>query len=944
MHLVTNLVDNSSGATNPIFGGCCGLANIKVKLDVSEPTRSIHRIHINNTGGCSTQILTVGGIAWHDPLTYDITLTQLNEIDVVVQVCADCDTAPGHITSFQLEVHWTSPGTGSQTWDFDMVNIDAMTNPVITKTTFNWHPCLNDCTKLEGEFFEINNPTPFTVNMGFSTISFFTGTLNWFIDGVLSGSTTGVSLPIPPGDHEIGIQICPLDLVPYDQYIFTVNNCSFSADVYVNYIPVQCGSCGIGCEQLSLSSEGNWIQQTNLCSTSGVINQSSIGGNYTLQWSMTYVTLQAGVKIYFNPILFDINCNFGSKYGSGVIDSPPPFGWFFDLSSNSYLGGYYPMTLFGAGVNANSQKNLSVTIQFVDSTRFIISLNFYMIEDIEEWINNVMLANQPKLLKSHISAPTILQNIVQSVYNSNKNLCLLTYLTDANKPTIVNGQTVDFGCYLTNTIGFTSRFWNQGLYAGTSEFTNPQFKFKRNGVFVPNLSTVQQTQLIFEIDSASTLWDCYIMLIDTSNTDNFNTFTLNYNMQRAPIPNDPSSTPILGSALIWSPSTAITNVGGSTWRVECMIDNSIDPNGQWRIGAVVYGVSGFQTISNSFISDIIEVTQIPGVELCCSLTYSNTWNDYSMSFVNQCFAPTMKERIQNKMTISGGAFNTCLENLGMPVGKTWIDYLKKLSLTIYRKVDNYPSPGQTTFFNFDYLVSNRNVAFIGNWDNLTPDLIVSDNGSVVSTEWNGRVRYESNLPVSNGSVQVANTAQGFTRTPAGALASTYISVNNANFNWADLDIYFEYQFEFDLSPIYGQPCDFVIVRNNKIHPVDFETTPSPYTQMLKSISVKGYKNGTPTTITTPFCDGQFDYLLVEVQQLISMNYTFIALLDKYPFGVGNLLEENGGVSGTGLTQLSCSQIYDVDPTFSGGSAFFKIDLSLLSPGKYQICGVQLKKP
>jgi hypothetical protein len=240
------------------------------------------------------------------------------------------------------------------------------------------------------------------------------------------------------------------------------------------------------------------------------------------------------------------------------------------------------------------------------------------------------------------------------------------------------------------------------------------------------------------------------------------------------------------------------------------------------------------------------------------------------------------------------------------------------------------------------LSSNRIAGFPDNWQNNNSDLIVSDDGTTLMTEWNGRVRYESNSYISNGNVFVANTAQGFTRTPAGALASTYISVNNANFDWSDLDIYFEYQFEFDLSPIYGQSCEFVIVRNNLIHPVDFETNPQPYTQMLKSIIVKGVKNGVTSTIVGPFCDGQFDYLLVEVQQLVALNYTFVALLDRFPYGVGNLLEANGAPSATGLTQLTVPEMYDVDATFSGGSALFKIDLSLLSPGKYQICGVQLK--
>jgi hypothetical protein len=78
--------------------------------------------------------------------------------------------------------------------------------------------------------------------------------------------------------------------------------------------------------------------------------------------------------------------------------------------------------------------------------------------------------------------------------------------------------------------------------------------------------------------------------------------------------------------------------------------------------------------------------------------------------------------------------------------------------------------------------------------------------------------------------------------------------------------------------------------------------------------------------------------------LVANDYTFVALLDRFPYGVGNLLESNGATSATGLTQLSNPEMFDVDPAFSGGSAFFKIDLSLLTPGKYQICGVQLKKP
>ena len=937
MIITSNLVDNSSGATNPIFAACCGLVEIKVKLSNGEPTRSIHRIHLNNTGGCSTAILEVNGVPWNDPLTYTLTLSPTNEITCLIQVCSDCDFTVGHITSFQFEVHWNSPGSGSQTWDFDMVNIDPVTNPITTQTQFNWHPCLNDCTLSQGDFFIVNNPTPFTIPVGFATTHSFTGDLNWYIDGVASGTGLGVSLPIPPGEHEVGIQTCPLE--PFSFYNFTVSNCGETYLIQVSNLPVYCGTCGLGCYELVYSSDGNWVSDSGFCANTNLQNRLSIGAQIQLQWNLTFVNIQAGQRFYFNPVMFDVNCNIASFYPSGIIDSPPPSGWFFDLNSNALIPGFYSMTMYGTGANANSQKNNEAFIQFVDSTQIVITMNFYMIEDIEQWISNVTIPNQPKLLNSHISAPTPLTNVVQSVYNSTKQLCLFAYLEDTNVQ--VNGS--NFGCYLTKSIPWTARFWNQGLNGGPSEFTNPQFKFKRNGVFVPNLSTVQQTELIFEIDSPNQIWDCVLWLFDTSQTDNFDTFVNNYDSSRLQIPTTGGTAQLQNH--FYSPSQLITNIGGSTWQVKVMVDTTINPNGQWRVGAIVYGEQFFQIISNSFISDVIPVTQIPGVELCCDLDIDNFWADYSLQIKNECFAPTMKERIRNIMNITGGSFNDCLIDYGMPLSNSWIDYLKKVTLNIYQKVDNYPTTGQTTFFYFDSMQSNRIIGFPGNWQNLNSNLIVSDDGTTLSTEWNGRVRYEDTTTVSNSNVFVANTSSAFTRIAAGPLASTYISVNNINLDWANKDIYFEYTFEFNLSPIYGQPCTFNIVRTNLIHPVDYETNPLPYSQLLKSIVVTGYKNGVGTQINGPFCDGAFEYLEVEVEDLGSPTLfgSWTAMIDKFPFGVGNLIEVNGTAPGTGMTQLTDPLVYDIDANFNGDGKF-KINLSLLGPGTYQICGLYLQQP
>jgi hypothetical protein len=71
--------------------------------------------------------------------------------------------------------------------------------------------------------------------------------------------------------------------------------------------------------------------------------------------------------------------------------------------------------------------------------------------------------------------------------------------------------------------------------------------------------------------------------------------------------------------------------------------------------------------------------------------------------------------------------------------------------------------------------------------------------------------------------------------------------------------------------------------------------------------------------------------------------SWTALIDRFPFGVGNLIEVNGSTPTTGLTQLTDPLVYDIDTNFNG-DAKFKINLSLLGPGTYQICGLYLQQP
>jgi hypothetical protein len=619
------------------------------------------------------------------------------------------------------------------------------------------------------------------------------------------------------------------------------------------------------------------------------------------------------------------------------------------------------MTLYGAGINANVQKNISATIEFFtppigEAKLFRIELSFFLIEDIDNWIDTGVIPNQFKLLNSHVQAPNPFDNVVQSVYNADKRICSLVYIVDPSNPVQVPGtgnpnvippvppDLVPYECALVKTIPITARYYNRGLYDGPSEFTNPTFNFFRNSVSVPDFSTLLKTEINFKITSnpgGSGISNVVFWLIDGSKTNNYDTFLGNYDASRGEI------TTAGGFGIIdnhlQNPSTGPTGIGGGVYETKCFVDTNLDPNGIYYVIAVVY--SSPDSIVNSFISDPILVTEIPGIEICCPLAVDSDWSDYIRSngqYSELCFSPTMKERIRNILSVNEGGFGTCLRDY-LYTG-SYLDVLKSVRLNIYRKEVDFPSPGTTTFFNYESFNSIRTPGFPGNWNNTSSGLIISDNGTSIDITWEGRVRYEDNLPLPGGNVFNASNSTPFNRISAGGLGSVYVNTLGVNYNWANIDVFFEYVFEFDLSSIFGRPCVVNQVHINRIRPIDFETNTAPFPSLLKPLRIVGWKDGDDTTIVGPFCEGTYDYLEIEVSAIGTYRGYLIAFVDPFPYGINGLIEDDGVIpSPSGFVQLDAIPIYDVDPYFNSFGTF-KVDLSLLPPGKYQICGLVLDDP
>lgn len=941
MICTSQLVQQGSGI-NDFFENCCGLAEFILTLSPLESNHTITKIEWIENGAldCGSVPISYNGATWADPLPVNFTLTQNNQLSVIVSIC-ECN---GTSITGELKIHTQGGATHSFYYDFNKIKIDYT-----SATNVQWFPCSNDCTQIQPIGIDVYNNTglTYTITIDSDCDDIFGGTIDFYLNGVASGLTNQVQIPAM-STGVIQWTMCGSTL--------TTGICEMILDVCgdINIVeitiqPVVCNDCGLNCIGARLETENNYIPiNFDFCELSAgeLYTYAAIGEKKKLVMEYQYNNgfFTSGAYVYFNPVLFDVVCNFANLYGTPTIDSPPPSGFIHQFQLSDIGAGGIPMTLFGAGANANAQKNFTATIYFYSAYTFNIIFDFYLIEDIENWIDSSSLANQTKLLNNHVSAPVPLVNNVQSVYNVDKNLCVLSYISDPNTLVAVPGtnptQYENFECHSVKSMPITARFYNKGLYNGTSEMTNPQFTLFRNLTQVNNLSSIVKTQVKFKIDYPGVLTNVLFWVIDASQIDDSVTFLQNYDSSRGEI------TTIGGTGVIdnnlFSPSVAPTLISPGVYECSAYVGINLNPSGQYYIIAVCYDSNAY--IVNSFISSEFGVTQIPGNDICCPMDVTTFWFDYHNKIADPCFCPTMKERLKNTLNVNSGDFGNCVKDYGWnPALVDWTTFLTDIKLNIYRKIVDFPIVGQTTYFMYDQLQSLRIPGYPNNFNNLSSNLICAESGLAFDVEWNGRVRYENNaLPGSQ--VFFSNNATPMNRIPAGALGNTYVSTNGITYNWADQDIYFEYIFRFDLSSLF--PTTFItnLVYINKIHPIDFETNPAPYASLFKPLLIEGVKGtNPPVQITGQFCEGQYDYLIVTMSDNVSPDLVgeFIAFIDKYPYGIQNLEESDPIASPSGMIQLSSIPIYNVSNVFNGSAQFY-IDLSVLPVGKYQLCGLYHK--
>jgi len=673
------------------------------------------------------------------------------------------------------------------------------------------------------------------------------------------------------------------------------------------------------------------------CSDLDTYTTSAIGDGKIVTYNLYYRNgFQDNTELFFNPKVFGTDCDFTNLLGPTSGVTVPNQGWKITVNS-AWINDGLPhfMQLYGLGATGLTQQNLLVWVEFIDDYNFKIRFAFYMTMDVDDWIRNLTQNNSSRLLKNHWNNPTILLNNIQSVYNSDKSLCGMIVVRDVNIQIPIITGTIPYVCGTVKQAFFTARFWDLGLYNAVSEMQNPTWAFSRTVGAVDNLSTLEKTAVSFQIEYQNPVDNIVFWLFDASNTNNLIDFYSNYDSSRTAIVTNPA-VGILNNDL-HSPSVGPTLVAPDTYEVTCYINKAQNPSGDYYLGAICY--SSTDGMVNSFLYHFDDVNNAP--EVCCDLIINPLWGDYNKMNNSDCHSTAPKERFFHRLEILGGALQTCMVNdWGMDPSLYWHDFLTTCNVRVYQKVTNYPSPGKDAFFTHYDFTQTRNTSYPSNWPNNLPGAmwnLADGGGGFVSQFWL-RSRYEANVqPIG---VWWANQSTPFQWNNAGGASASWISINGINTDWSDKDIYFHYQFNFNLAWLPTSP-GLQVNYIGLLHPCDFETNPQPFGNLLNPLTITGFNTLGSSVIGNQICSGVYDYLEVVVNGTVP-DGTCMATIDFQPYGVNSIVEEENATPPTNpyFSPLSAVQIYDVQ-NFVGGTASFKIAMSQLPVGEYQICAIYI---
>jgi hypothetical protein len=720
-------------------------------------------------------------------------------------------------------------------------------------------------------------------------------------------------------------------------------DCTAKIDIYGESTNIDCDpdETGICCLNVALNTENGYISpQTELCLAEETYNYAAILEKKQLIYDLKYLNeITVGTTFFFNPILFSVSTTVFDSYINS--NSTPSQGYSFTVAGSTVNGNPYPMLLINAGPNVNNQKNIQAYLTLIDPENgtFRITFDFFVVCDKNTMINSSVFSNVFKYQKSTLNDTTSYNNNLPSVYTQDE------YITSY---IMVQQQSISSRKAIAHSIPFTARFYNKGLYNGPSEFTNPTWTLSRSSGVVNNLSTLEPTKITFNIGVGSNYGGCdYIVFhaVDESLNLNNDLFLEATDASRVEIQTN-AGPAVLDNHFI-APAVFTSN-GSYVYEASCYFDTNINLTHGYRFFAVVYAGNTYTV--NTFKSNSYRVTAIPDYDCECTPKIDSYWDNYFETRETDDYRPVGKERIKHRLVLKDGAFGNCIEDWGIEV-EDWRTLVSQVNLRIYKRQLYFPSdPNQdyATFFEYGNYTSLRDNSFLYGWQDLGAMKVSDENIDQIHVEINNiRVPWESTT--FNGNVSQCKMETYMDKYPITAPNSTnYISALNVVNSWIDEDVYFEYEFVFDLSAYYAQPFVFSMCRAFMVKAISFENVNSGFPPHIINFQFEGYDPTINTWVPLPTLVNALNYtqlrLIYTSDDIAPYIGWFNFFIEEFPYGLATLIESNAAASPNGLqnygladmvTNQSVQYTASANPPYE---AHVYIDTSELRTTSYRFCG------
>jgi hypothetical protein len=610
-----------------------------------------------------------------------------------------------------------------------------------------------------------------------------------------------------------------------------------------------------------------------ILAANAVYTLGAIGDKKTLLLACTFVNPDTtgtnslvGKEVIFNPALFISAGFYPDQSGAGYYIAP-----YSSMSS----GTPYEMALFGNGSYQSVNQNWKC--YYIPSATvgdFSIQLEFYLTADINGFISGLPIQNNDRLLKNNITNSDVLDNSDASVYNGVRQL--LCYI---NVQFVVEGSLLVDSIF--HPVNFNLRFFDSGLNAGASEFTDPRLELlDSTGADTTKLSTYEITTVKMYITGAPNAVAAWLIRTDTAN--NNKTFYANYEASFTQLTTTGSSAIINNN--IQGPVTALAVVGGEKETTFNIAPANLDFNGTYRIIALYYDGG---SLVNSFISgEILADAYPPG----CSPDFTGSLKCYNRTYGDYITAAPL-DRIKSTITIDGLDLATCIANYWTGFISIWA-YFARLDITFYT-LDG----------------TTRTIV-----DSAYIDQVGFSVGDVGPYQYN-LVNKSNNLDID---AEFTTNADG-----EATIETTFRIRDEATNTWVGKTVYLEYKLTLNY---YNAPNPYydAITYTQKIDVREYENSSGTIIESVK------YKNAVSGNYTNVIIPGNSYIVEAKLFGAVADSYNLLALLDKQVFGLANVIEEESYAS-VRLDQLTNDTMSAVDVTYDAVTkiASFTIDTNEL---------------